>query len=88
MVARLAWILFVALTMLSSARAADLIAAPPADCNCGSPMITVYDFEPGVVTRRWAECACRYDLKEQRLPHSAAFEPPDSTPFMDPWRRW
>jgi hypothetical protein len=60
-----------------------------AGCNCESNMITIYDVEPGVVTRHWAECVCRYEPNGQRLQHIAApVGLPDSVPFMDPWRRW
>jgi hypothetical protein len=89
MFARSIRVLVVAAATISPARAADLIGAPPVDCNCGSPMITIYDFEPGVVTRRWAECVCRYEPDAQRLRHVATpvgFA--DSVPFMEPWRRW
>jgi hypothetical protein len=88
MFARVAWVLLAATATMSSAHAADLIEAPSVDCNCGSSMITIYDVEPGVVTRHWAECVCRYEPNGQRLQHVAApVGLPDSVPFMDPWRR-
>lgn len=89
MVARFAWVLLAAAATVSSARAADLVETPLADCDCNSNMITIYDVEPGVVTRHWAECACRYEPNGQTLRHVAAPSGfPDSVPFMDPWRRW
>ena len=87
MSARFVWILLAA--TMSSARAADLIVEPSADCNCGPNIITIYDVEPGVVTRHWAERVCRYEPNGQRLRHVAApVVLPDSAPFMEPWRRW
>jgi len=89
MVTRFEWILLAAVTTMSLARAADLIESPSVDCNCDSNMITIYDIEPGVVTRHWAECVCRYEPNGQRPQHVAApVGHPDSAPFMDPWRRW
>jgi hypothetical protein len=89
MFARFAWVLLAATATMSSARAADLIEVTPPVCDCSSNMITIYDFEPGVVTRHWAECVCRYEPNGQRLQHVAASVGlPDSVPFMDPWRRW
>jgi len=91
--ARFALVLLAVAAMMSSARAADLggfVGAPAAvDCNCGSPMITVYAAEPGVVTRHWAACECRYVPDEPRLQRvvgPALFL--DSRPFADPWHRW
>ena len=89
MFARFAWVLLAATATMSSARAAYLIEVPSAGCNCGSNMITIYDTEPGVVTRYWAECVCRYEPSGQRLQRVAApVVLPDSVPFMEPWRRW
>jgi hypothetical protein len=88
MFGRFVWVLLAATATMSSAHAADLIEAPSVDCKCGSNMITIYDVEPGVVTRHWAECACRYEPKAQRLQHVAAPVTPDNVPFMEPWRRW
>ena len=89
MFVRFAWVFLAATATMSSVRAADLIEAQSAGCNCDSNMITIYDVEPGVVTRHWAECVCRYELNGQRLQHIAApVGLPDSVPFMDPWRRW
>ena len=67
MFARFAWVLLAATATMSSAHAADLIEAPLAGCNCGSNMITIYDFEPGVVTRHWAECGCSYQPNKRGL---------------------
>jgi hypothetical protein len=89
MFVRFAWVFLAATATMSSVRAADLIEAQSAGCNCDSNMITIYDVEPGVVTRHWAECVCRYEPNRQRLQHIAApVGLPDSVPFMDPWRRW
>jgi hypothetical protein len=89
MFVRFAWVFLAATATMSSVRAADLIEAQSASCNCDSNMITIYDVEPGVVTRHWAECVCRYEPNGQRLQHIAApVGLPDSVPFMDPWRRW
>jgi hypothetical protein len=92
MLARIALVLLAATATLSSARAADLggfVAAPAVDCNCGSNMITIYAAEPGVVTRHWAACECRYEPNGQRFQRVAApVGLPDSVPFIDPWRRW
>ena len=89
MFARFVWVFLAAIATMSSVRAADLIEAPSAGCNCGSNMITIYDVEPGVVTRHWAECVCRYEPNGRRLQHVAApVDLPDNVPFMDPWRRW
>ncbi len=89
MFVRFAWVFFAATATMSSVRAADLIEAPSAGCNCDSNMITIYDVEPGVVTRHWAECVCRYEPNGQRLQHIAApVGLPGRVPFMDPWRRW
>jgi hypothetical protein len=89
MFVRFAWVFLAATATMSSVRAADLIEAQSAGCNCDSNMITIYDVEPGVVTRHWAECVCRYEPNGQRLQHIAAqVGLPDSVPFMDPWRRW
>ena len=89
MFARFAWVLLAAAATMPLARAADLIEAPSAGCNCGSNMITIYDVEPGVVTRHWGECVCRYEQNGQSLQHVAApISLPDSAPFMEPWRRW
>jgi len=89
MVARFALVLLAAAAAVSSARAADLVETPSVECNCGSNMITIYDVEPGVVTRHWAECACRYEPDEKTLRRVAVpVQVSDPTPFMDPWRRW
>jgi hypothetical protein len=93
MFARFALVLFAVAATISSARAADLggfVAAPGAvECNCGSPMITVYDDEPGVVTRHWAECECRYEPFQQRartVAGTVGYPAPEF--YGDPWRRW
>ena len=89
MLGRFAWVVLAVTATMSSARAADLIGVPLAGCNCGSNMITIYDVDPGVVTRHWAECVCSYEPNKQRLQHAAApVGFPDSVPFMEPWRRW
>jgi hypothetical protein len=85
MFARLALVLL-ALGLMPSARAADLLDAP-LDCNCGSPMITIYDFEPGVVTRHWAECTCRRADEALGLSTSRPSLYVDRTPLIEPWRR-
>jgi len=91
MLARIALVLFAAAATLSSAHAADLgglVAAPGAvDCNCGSPMITIYAAEPGVVTRHWAACECRYVPQGQRFQRVA--DPVfNYRPFADLWHRY
>jgi hypothetical protein len=93
MLARIALVLLAAAATMSSARAADLGGFVEArgviECNCGSPMITIYAAEPGVVTRHWAACECRYEPNGQRFQRVAAPDAlPDSVPFIDPWRRW
>jgi hypothetical protein len=89
MLARLAWILIAAATM-SSARAADLGEVTPPVCDCGSNMITIYDFEPGVVTRNWTtDCECRYVPYARRFRKvAAAVDLIGNEPFVDPWRSW
>jgi hypothetical protein len=91
MLARFALVLLAAAATMSSARAADLggfVEAPAAvDCNCGSNMITIYDVEPGVVTRHWAACECRYVPYGQRL-QRVAIPIFDDRPFADRWHRW
>jgi hypothetical protein len=93
MLARFALVLLAAAATLSSARAADLggfVGAPAAvDCNCGSNMITVYAAEPGVVTRHWAECECRYEPyrpRPQTVAGTVGYPAPEF--YGDPWRRW
>lgn len=91
MFARIALVLFAAAATLSSAHAADLggyVAAPGAvECDCGSPMITIYAAEPGVVTRHWAACRCRYVPYGQRFQRVA--DPIfNYRPFADPWHRY
>jgi hypothetical protein len=93
MFVRFALVLLAAAATLSSARAADLggfvEARGAIECNCGSNMITIYAAEPGVVTRHWAACECRYEPNGQRFQRVAApVGLPDSVPFIDPWRRW
>jgi hypothetical protein len=92
MLTRFAFALLVAGAATSPARAADLIEAPPTDCNCGSSgMITIYDFEPGVVTRHWStvECQCRSaPLAKQSPLIGGPVNVLDNEPFADPWRRW
>ena len=90
MLARLALVLLAAAGTMSSARAADLIEVPPTVCDCGSNMITIYDFEPGVVTRHWmADCDCRYVPNARKFREVAApVGFPDNEPLIDPWRRW
>jgi hypothetical protein len=98
MFARLTLVLFAAAGTMSSARAADLamtppaaewVAAPSTDCGCGSNMITIYDVEPGVVTRHWrADCECRYGPPARRYRQVAApFPAPVYESFVEPWRR-
>jgi len=93
MLARFALVLLAVAAMMSSARAADLggfVAAPGAiECNCGSPMITIYAAEPGVVTRHWAACECRYEPFQQRprtVAGTVGYPAPEF--YGDPWRRW
>ncbi len=93
MFARIALVLFAVAATLSSARAADLggyVAAPGAgECNCGSNTITVYAAEPGVVTRRWGACECRYVPFQQRfrtVAGTVGYPAPEF--YGDPWRRW
>jgi hypothetical protein len=90
MLARLAWVLLAAVGTMSSARAADLIEVTPTVCDCGSNMVTIYDFEPGVVTRHWTtDCECGYVPYAQRsLTVAAPVGLQDNEPFVDPWRRW
>ncbi len=88
--ARLVWILLAVAAAMSSAHAADLIEAAPTACDCGSNMITIYDFEPGVVTRHWkTDCECRY-VPHARKPLKVATPVglQYDEPFVDPWRRW
>ena len=86
MLARLAWVLLAAAGTLSSALAADLVEVAPTVCDCGSDMITIYDFEPGVVTRHWnTNGECRYAPYARMSSKVAA---PDEQLFADPWRRW
>jgi hypothetical protein len=93
MVTRFALVLFATAVTLSFARAADLggtVEAPGAvACDCGSNMITIYDVEPGVVTRHWAECECRYEPYPPR-PQTVAgtFGYPAPEFYGDPMRRW
>jgi hypothetical protein len=88
--ARLAWVLLAAAATMSSAHAADLVEVAPTVCDCGSNMITIYDFEPGVVTRHWTtDCECRYESYARRPRKVAApvgFQ--GTEPLVDPWRRW
>lgn len=76
---------------MGSARAADLaVDAPSAGCNCGSSMIVVYDFQPGVVTRNWkTDCECRYVpyTKRFRQVATAPAYGPHYEPIVEPWRR-
>ena len=93
MFVRIALVLFAAAATLSSAHAADLggfvAAQGTVDCNCGSPMITVYAAEPGVVTRHWATCECRYEPYGRR-PQTVAgtFGYPAQEYYGDPWHRY
>ena len=89
MLARFGWVLLAAAVTIPSARAADYITVPSAGCDCGSAMITIYDVEPGVVTRHWTDCVCRYEPIGHGLPWSTApVGISDDVPFMEPWRRW
>lgn len=87
MFARFTWVVLAAAVTMPPARAADVIEAPSGGCNCGSNMITIVDIDPGVVTRHWTDCVCRYEpngLHQVTAPGGI----PDNVPFMDPWRRW
>jgi hypothetical protein len=90
MLTRLAWVLLTAAGLMSSAGAADLIEVTPTVCDCGSNMITIYDFEPGVVTRHWStDCECRYLPSARKFPMGvASVGLPDSEALVDTWRRW
>jgi hypothetical protein len=90
---RFALVLLAAAATLSAARAADFggfVEAPAAvECDCGSNMITIYDVEPGVVTRRWADCECRtvpYQQRPRLLAGTVGYPAPER--FGDPWRGW
>ena len=76
---------------LGAAKAADLGGSWSAggEAYCGSDMITIYDSQPGVITRRWRPCkdcdhARRVD-RFRRAQASVVFQP--YPPFMEPWRR-
>ncbi len=94
MFVRFAFVFLAAIATMSSAGAADLGAdlsvGPAVDCNCGSNMITIYDVEPGVVTRHWqTDCECRYvpyAPRPQVLAGTAGYPAPER--FVDPWRGW
>lgn len=87
--ARIILIILATAGAMSSASAADLGGMPPADCDCGSNMITIYDTEPGVVTRRWwADCDCNTAPAARRALNVAAQRVlPEFEPLIEPWRR-
>ncbi len=88
MLARIACVLLAAVGAMSSARAADLAEWPPTVCDCGSNMITIYAYEPGVVTRHWwADCVCRYVPPAQQFRQAAAPVRLPDYELTDPWRR-
>ena len=88
MLARIALVLLVAAATMSLARAADLSEGPPTVCDCGSNMITIYSYEPGVVTRHWwADCVCRYVPLPERFRQAAAPVRLPVYELTDPWRR-
>lgn len=92
MISRAVWVLLAAVATMSSGHAADLGGGmAQADGNCVSNMITVYDVEPGVVTRRWgADCNyCRHERYKRRFQRAATpVMLPDYAPFAEPWRRY
>ena len=87
----LSLLLLAALMKPPPARAADLGLASEG-CDCGTAgMVTIYDYDPGVVKRHWASgCDCRHGPAPQRfgVGYDRLFAgEPFAAPFMDPWRR-
>ena len=88
---RVALIAAVILSATSAAQAADLGGSwsGGGEAYCGSDMITVYDSQPGVITRRWKICNDCDRVKAARSYRRAAATLVFSQypPFMEPWRR-
>ncbi|MBS0246867.1 MAG: hypothetical protein JSR61_09625 [Proteobacteria bacterium] len=75
-----------------AARAADLGGAwsGGGEVYCGSDMITIYDSQPGVTTRRWRTNCKNCDQAKSAYGFrraAAAYPFPPYPPFMEPWRR-
>lgn len=77
---------------MATAQAADLGGSwsGGGEVYCGSDMITIYDSQPGVVTRRWkTDCKTCDHAKGahgfRRVAAPFVFAP--YPPFMEPWRR-
>ena len=91
MTGRVAVILVALAGSIASVQAADLGGSSSAggEAYCGSDMITVYDSQPGVITRRWRPCKdcdqARGADRFRRAQASMVFQP--YPPFMEPWRR-
>jgi hypothetical protein len=91
MVPRIVFILAAVIGGISAAQAADLAGSwsGGGEAYCGSDMVTVYDSQPGVITRRWRICKdCDYAKAShgfRRAQASMVFQP--YPPFMEPWRR-
>ncbi|MCW5692913.1 MAG: hypothetical protein KIT48_11170 [Pseudolabrys sp.] len=80
----------VILSAASAAQAADLGGSwsGGGEAYCGSDMITVYDSQPGVITRRWRVCKdCDYAKGAHGFRRASALAFPQYPPFMEPWRR-
>lgn len=91
MVRRIAVIVVAVIGSLSVSHAADLggVWSGGGEAYCGSDMVTIYDSQPGVVTRRWRPCKdcdrARDAERFRRAQASMVFQ--QYPPFMEPWRR-
>ena len=91
MLRRAAIVLVAVIGSISAAQAADLggVWSGGGEAYCGSDMITIYDSQPGVATRRWRPCKdcdrARDADRFRRAQASMVFPP--YTLFMEPWRR-